>query len=376
MEFLVIGKTIRKIEARSAREALGLNPDAINAVPYKKTVKKITPLDLSIVATDLETMLTSGLSLSEALDGIISSKNDYTVMIFFEIKTDILSGLQFSTALAKRKETPPLFAESVRAGEDSGQLPQVLRTLAVYYRTIADVHSKIGLALIMPVATIIATAVVFIYMLNSLFPQLRSFAKDAGITKFTGVTNFFFMLSNNIILVAIVVAAFVILFIKYKDTIMRYLPFVGKAYILLDAHMDIFLIASVLNLVLTAGTKVQQAFNYIIPSIKSKNLKEALKQAQDRVKKGSSLAESFYSPSVPGAIRNVVEVGERSGKLPVMFEKLAVSMVSNIDNDVKVIENSMPIALTLILGVVVFALLGTFYYTYFAIIAQVMGGMK
>ena len=59
-----------------------------------------------------------------------------------------------------------------------------------------------------------------------------------------------------------------------------------------------------------------------------------------------------------------------------MFEKLAVSMVSNIDNDVKVIENSMPIALTLILGVVVFALLGTFYYTYFAIIAQVMGGMK
>jgi type IV pilus assembly protein PilC len=375
-EFLVIGKTIKKIEAGSAQDALRLNPDALSVVPYKKVNKKLTPLDLALVASDLEVMLTSGLSLTEALEGIISSKSGYIANIFYDVRNDILTGSTFSSALAKKPEIPKLFVDSVKAGEESGKLPQVLKTLAAYYRTTADVHSKIGLALIMPIATIIATAAVFLYMLHSLFPQLRSFANDAGVTHFSSITNFFFMLSDNIVVVAIVVVILLALFIKNKDNVMRKLPVIGKTYSLLDLHMDIFLLASVMNLTLTAGIRVPQALDYVIPGIKVPKLKKALEKAKEKINRATSITDAFFVPEIPGMLRNVVIVGERSGKLAEMFERLANSMVANIDYDTKMVENSMPIAMTLILGVVVFGLLGTFYFTYFSIIAKVMGGLK
>jgi type IV pilus assembly protein PilC len=375
-EFLVIGKTIKKIEAGSAQEALRLNPDALSVVPYKKVNKKLTPLDIALVASDLEVMLTSGLSLTEALEGIISSKSGYVANVFYEVRSDILTGSTFSSALAKRPEIPKLFADSVRAGEESGRLPQVLKTLASYYRTTADVHSKIGLALIMPIATIIATAAVFLFMLHSLFPQLRSFAKDAGVTISSPITNFFFKLSDNIIVVAIVVVILLALFIKNKDKVMRKLPIIGNTYSLLDLHMDMFLLASVMNLTLTAGIRIPQALDYIIPSIRVPKLKKALEKAKEKINRATSITDAFFVPEIPGMLRNVIIVGERSGKLAEMFESLANSMAANVDYDTKMVENSMPVAMTLILGIVVFSLLGTFYFTYFSIIAKIMGGLK
>jgi type II secretory pathway component PulF len=228
----------------------------------------------------------------------------------------------------------------------------------------------------MPIATIIATAVVFLYMLHSLFPQLRSFAQDAGVTISSPVTNFFFMLSDNIVVVAIIVVILLALFIKNKDNVMRKMPIIGKTYSLLDLHMDIFLLASVMNLTLTSGIRVPQALDYVIPGIKVPKLKKALEKAKEKINRATSITDAFFVPEIPGMLRNVVIVGERSGRLAEMFERLANSMVANIDYDTKMVENSMPIAMTLILGVVVFGLLGTFYFTYFSIIAKVMGGLK
>jgi type IV pilus assembly protein PilC len=374
-EYLIVGDEIQRMSYQSVAEAREAFPRALAIIPFGPPKKKMSVSDLTGIFSDMSTMLSTGMNLGDTLiSTVASSLTPPIANFYYQVYLGILSGKKFSEAM-DLPGMPKLVISVLQAGEESGKLSQVLQVLSSYYFTLSNVNSKIGMAMVMPQGTVIATGAVFLYMLKTLFPQLRGFANEAGATKITGPSAFFFMLSDHFLPVAIVTVILLSLFIKFKNEVILKMPIIGKVYARLNYHLDMFLFASVMNLALTAGIRVQQAVTFIAPSLRSPALKKVILAMDEALDKGSSLSESLATSAAPPMLRNVVNVGERTGNLSDTFSRLADRMRDEILVDVAVVENTMPIAMTLILGVVVFALIGSFYYAYFSIIGQAMSGI-
>ena len=223
----------------------------------------------------------------------------------------------------------------------------------------------------MPDATLVITAVVFIFMLHFLFPKLKEFARDMGVRHFGMFTSSFIWMYNNIIIVGIIVFVLLALYFRYKNAVLMVIPRVGKTYKSLLDHLDSYAVSSISGLVLSTGMEVTEALKYSLESIENKKVKKALKEAITEIERGSSISRAFAKKDIPSALRSVVVIGERSGNMAEMFNQLSDSLKESITNDIKEIENKMPIAMTLAIGPVVFAVLFSFYYPYLSIMTKI-----
>lgn len=370
-EFIVVTThNVSLVKAASAKEVLAAS-DVLRAIPYKKRVRRIHDIDLAHIASDLAIMLRSGIDLSTALNSIIESKEDDVAVAMFHVKHYVEKGMDVADAFAQVGAFPEQFVKAVKVGSERGKLQEVFQHLGTYYSAKGDVRNKIAIATVMPDATLVITAVVFIFMLHFLFPKLKEFARDMGVRHFGMFTSSFIWMYNNIIIVGIIVFVLLALYFRYKNAVLMVIPRVGKTYKSLLDHLDSYAVSSISGLVLSTGMEVTEALKYSLESIENKKVKKALKEAITEIERGSSISRAFAKKDIPSALRSVVVIGERSGNMAEMFNQLSDSLKESITNDIKEIENKMPIAMTLAIGPVVFAVLFSFYYPYLSIMTKI-----
>lgn len=378
-------------EASSKLSASGLMPtkivDAGGRAPAKAAAKKdkkkakkaggfgkvIKPEDLTTFTRQLSTLLDAGLPLLRSLEVMIrQEKNLRFQAVLEQIADQVKSGNSFSDGLAQHpKIFDRLFVNMVRAGEAGGVLDVVLSRLAGFMEKALKTKKKVKAAMVYPVVVVgVAVSIVALLMVvvvpkfQTIFDDMLKGAALPGPTQLVvGVSNF--MRDNVVLTVIIMVVGFFAVKFFLKTPIGSKLfnwlsintPKVGD----LVRKVNIARITRTFGTLLSSGVPILQSITITKDITGNKFYENALGRIHDSVRDGESLAAPMTRESVfPNMVTSMVDVGEETGELSEMLNRVADNYDEDVDNAVagitSIIEPVMIVFLAVVVGFIVIAL--------------------
>lgn len=378
-------------EASSKLSASGLMPtkivDAGSSAPTKaaaakgsKKAKKsggfgkvIKPEDLTTFTRQLATLLDAGLPLLRAIEVMIrQEKNARFQAVLEQIAEQVKSGNSFSDGLSQHpKIFDRLFVNMVRAGEAGGVLDVVLSRLAGFMEKALKTKKKVKAAMVYPIVVVgVAVSIVALLMVvvvpkfQTIFDDMLEGAALPGPTQLVvGISNF--MRENIILTVIIVVVGFIgakfFLRTPVGSKMFNWLsintPKVGD----LVRKVNIARITRTFGTLLSSGVPILQSITITKDITGNKFYESALTRIHDSVRDGESLAAPMArEPVFPNMVTSMVDVGEETGELAEMLNRVADNYDEDVDNAVagitSIIEPVMIVFLAVVVGFIVIAL--------------------
>ncbi|GHB90476.1 type II secretion system F family protein [Cerasicoccus arenae] len=333
--------------------------------------------NLTIFTRQMATLLQAGLPLLRSIEVMIrQEKNPAFKDVLVQIADNVRSGNNFSDGLAQHpKIFKPLFINMIKAGEAGGVLDVVLTRLAKFMEKDLKTRKKIQSAMIYPAVIISVAMIIVLGLLMFIVPKfqeifetmlkgqpmpaLTRFVIDAGnVVKPTGFID---------ALIKIVVAVglfFLARFListgpgqKAKDWLALNTPKVGE----LVSKAAISRFTRTFGTLLSSGVPILQALNITRDVIGNSRIASALDRVHDRVRDGESLATPLEQQKIfPTMVTSMIDVGEETGELAEMLNRIADNYDEDVDNAVNsitsIIEPIMIIFLAVIVGTIVIAL--------------------
>lgn len=378
-------------EASSKLSASGLMPtkivDAGGSAPTKAATKKgakkskkaggfgkvIKPEELTTFTRQLATLLDAGLPLLRALEVMIRQEKNLRFQgVLEQIADQVKSGNSFSDGLSQHpKIFDRLFVNMVRAGEAGGVLDTVLSRLAGFMEKALKTKKKVKAAMVYPIVVVgVAVAIVALLMVvvvpkfQTIFDDMLEGAALPGPTQLVvGVSNF--MRDNILVTLGIVVFVFIAFKFFMKTPIGSKMfnwlsintPKVGD----LVRKVNIARITRTFGTLLSSGVPILQSITITKDITGNKFYENALNRIHDSVRDGESLAKPMERESVfPNMVTSMVDVGEETGELAEMLNRVADNYDEDVDNAVagitSIIEPVMIVFLAVVVGFIVIAL--------------------
>ncbi len=368
----------KKEKAKGPGAAKGLN---INLGP---TVMK--GKDLTVFTRQLAILLDAGLPLIRSLKTLErQAKNPAVKTILGKVAYSVEGGSTFSEALAQHpKSFDKLYLNMIRAGEAAGKLELILTRLAGFREKAAKIAGKVKSAMVYPAIVLsIAIGITIFLMIfivpkfEVMFTEMLDGAQLPAITQFVmGISRW---LQNNII-IAIIIVVVLIIAMKfvlktekgrfYFDKGIYNAPVIG----LLISRNAISKFSRTLGTLMGSGVPVLNALQIVRDTAGNELVSRAVQQVHDAVKEGEPMAPPLLATKIfPDMVISMIEVGEETGKLPDMLEKIADTYDEEVDNAVSaltsMIEPLMIVFLAVIVGGIVIAL-----FSPLITIIQTLGG--
>ena len=334
--------------------------------------KKVKARDLTVFSRQLATMVSSGLSLLRALyileDQTEDKKLKSTVIA---VRQDVEAGLSLSQAMEKHdKVFNKLFVSMVRAGEAGGALEDTLERAAVQMEKDDNLKRTIKSAMVYPALIGCFAIVVLVGMILFLIPIFKNMYKDLG-GKLPPLTQFMIDLSDNmkaywyVFMVGPIIG--VIAFKKWKrsdrgerqwDAFKLRIPMqIGD----IVQKVVVARFARTLGTLTASGVPILQALEITAETAGNRLVADPMVDVLEKVRQGSALAPPIAKiPVFPGMMTQMVAVGEETGAMDRMLNKLADFYEDEVAAKVKaltsILEPIMMIFVGAIVGVVVLAM--------------------
>lgn len=307
------------------------------------------------------TMISSGLPISRALEVLAEqATNKNMKKVLLDCLRDVEGGASLSAALGRY---PNVFSETyqalVKAGESSGKMDEILRKLAENMEAQREVSAKFKGAMIYPVIVFFAMIGVFLLMMIFVVPKLASMYESLNV-ELPFITRMMigastFMRKNIILLVIAAIGVF--LGIKHflttelgsdiKSWLSFHLPVFGK----INKQRDLASFSRTLGLLISSAIPIVDALKIVSAVVGNKVMKEACMGAAKAVEKGNSLSDFFKHEKVfPPLISQMASVGEETGQLDSVLEKVAVYYDGEIDHLVKGLSAALEPLILILLG--------------------------
>lgn len=353
-----------------ARELRAEGLNLISAKPVRSWLdisflNRLGIKDRIVFAGNLSSMLKAGLPLSRAL-GVISRQAGSPAMkqIALKLEKRVNAGESFSKSLDSLGGVfPPVFVAMVAASEESGRLPEALKTINRQLKKTYDLRRKIRSALVYPAIIIIAIVVIAVLMLVFLVPVLSETFAELGAELPLSTRTVIYIsqfLENNGLLLAVVLLLLIIaffVFIKIEkgkrifDKAVLYIPFFGG--LLRKANVAIF--AGTLSSLLSAGVGLTESLRITSKVVGNSQFGDLLLGASGRVQKGTLLSDIFNERNdlVFPLTSELTAVGEESGELPAMLLETSIFYEEDIDEVTKNISTILEPALIVVVGLAV-----------------------
>ena len=368
----------KKEKAKGPTAAKGLN---LNLGPVVMKGK-----DLTVFTRQLAILLDAGLPLIRSLKTLErQAKNPSVKTILGKVAYSVEGGSTFSEALAQHpKSFDKLYLNMIRAGEAAGKLELILTRLAGFREKAAKIAGKVKSAMVYPaiVLTIAIGITIFLMIFivpkfEVMFSEMLDGAQLPAITRFVmGVSRW---MQDNIIAAIVIVIVLVIatkLTLKtekgrfYFDKGIYNAPVIG----LLISRNAISKFSRTLGTLMGSGVPVLNALQIVRDTAGNELVSKAVQQVHDAVKEGEPMAPPLSATKIfPDMVISMIEVGEETGKLPDMLEKIADTYDEEVDNAVSaltsMIEPLMIVFLAVIVGGIVIAL-----FSPLITIIQTLGG--
>jgi type IV pilus assembly protein PilC len=328
---------------------------------------------LTLFTRQLAILLDAGLPLIRSLRTLEKQSRDPIVkMIIGETADTVESGATFSEALAKNpKSFDKLFLNMIRAGEAAGAMETILNRLAAFMESSAKIAGKVKAALIYPIVVLVValsvTSALMILIVPNFTKIFKDLLKDEPLPVITQwVINVSNVMKNQFVTVFFVIIALIIVLKligktktgKYVFDWMKYnMPIFGP----IIAKTAISRFARTLGTLMSSGVGVLGALNIVRETAGNEVVANAVTKVHDAVKEGEGIAVPLGATKVfPEMVISMIEVGEETGKLPDLLEKVADTYEEEVDNAVgaltSLIEPLMIVGLAIIVGTIVIAL--------------------
>jgi type II secretory pathway component PulF len=322
---------------------------------------KVSRSDLAVFTRRLADLSGAGLPLDRVLQVVAEQSESKTLTeISLQALEDVRGGLPVSEALAKHpKIFSDVFTQTLRAGEASGQFPEVASRLADFQEKEVARRSQIGSALVYPAVLTFTAVSVVIFLITFVVPRLAPVFEDLGtdlpVTTqiLLGTTGF--ITSNGLIIVGTLVG----LFVLYRgwsatpagalarDRAFLRLPLVGP--VALKSTVSRF--ARVLGTLVFGGVPILEAIRLSGLASGNAAFAEAARRVEDDVREGRSIAESMRDAgSFPPVLTHMVAIGEETGELPKMLGRVSDSLDFEVDTSLRRLTSLVEPVIVLTMG--------------------------
>jgi type IV pilus assembly protein PilC len=352
------GHTVSKIESSSKLNLKKfLNIEKIN---YH--LSRVKSDELIMVTRNLGSMLIAGLTVSRAFSVIErQTKNPRLKGVTKRLIERINQGDQFHVGLQEFPEVfSDLYVAMVRAGEESGNLAQSLQTLSVQMERSNNLIKKIKGAMIYPSIVITVMVIIAILMMIYVMPQITGVFK--GMDKELPATTQFlidasdFFVNYTVYAIGGIIAfvASVIYFLRTKwgrigtSWIIPRLPVIGTMAKETNAARTARTLSSLLN----SGVDVIQSIEITEEVVQNVFYKKILRDARNRVEKGTALSEVFIERSdmYPILVGEMILVGEETGQIAGMLGELANFYETEVERKTKDLSTIIEPLLMVVIG--------------------------
>ncbi len=364
-------------------------PIAVNAKPKELKFKfgqpKITDKDVVILTRQLATMIDAGLPLVQCLDILGSqTENKALASVVGQVRTDVESGATFADALKKHpKVFDNLYVNMVAAGEAGGILDTILQRLAAYMEKFAKIKKQIKSAMIYPSVILFVAVAVVSLLLIVVVPMLGAMFKEAG-QALPLPTRIVLAISDFLkgwggLITIIVIVGFIVGIKQFRktekglrmtDAIALKLPVAGS----LIQRVSVAKFTRTLGTLMTSGVPILEGLLIVSRTAGNKVVEEAIVTTRASVSEGKTLAEPLGRSKVfPAMVVQMIAVGEATGALDNMLNKIADFYDDEVDSAVAALTSLLEPMLMIFLGVTVGFVIVAMYMPIFQM-GSVAGG--
>jgi len=325
------------LSIKQAPEALAIKMPGSSGVKNK---------DLIIFSRQLSTMIDSGLPIVQALDLLSSQEqNIHFKKIQLGIKAEVESGSTFADALKKYPQVfDNLYVSLVQAGELGGVLDTILQRLCIQIEKNAAITKKIKKALSYPLGTLALSVIIMIFMMWKIIPTFQEMFEQMG-NQLPALTQFLVDASawvgeNILIILAVVIGVPVAIMcgLKYSfafhrswDAMLLNLPGIGP--VLQKTAVSRF--TRTLATMLSSGVSLMDGLTIVSSATGNIRISEGIDYAKARLSEGSTLADPLMVTGIfPNMVVAMIRVGEETGALDTMLQKIADFYDEEVDDAV------------------------------------------
>jgi len=343
---------------------------ALNQVKFGGGSVKIK--DVSIFARQFSTMINAGLSLTKCLN-ILGGQTESAALkeVILQVGRDVEAGQSLSESMSKHpKAFPPIFVNMVRAGETGGVLDEVLSRVADHFEQELQLKGKIKSAMTYPVAMGALVMIVLVAMLIFVVPTFEKMFADMGgelpaLTQLLVDASDFVSGVGGIITLVVLIAAYMA-FKWWTGTKSGELIWDGA-----KLNMPVFgsmvrkialaKFTRTFGTLVSAGVPILSALDIVADTAGNEVVAQAVKKTRSAIKEGETIAKPLSESKVfPSMLVQMIAVGEETGALDAMLNKIAdfydEEVSTAVDGLTSLIEPLMMASLGVIVGGMVIAL--------------------
>jgi type IV pilus assembly protein PilC len=339
--------------------------------------KKIKPMDIALFTRQMATMMKAGVPLVQAFEIVADGlENPSMKELVLKLKVDVEGGNNFAGALSKHPDQfDDLYCSLIDAGEQSGALETMLDRVAIYKEKSEALKMKIKKAMKYPMVVVGAAVIVTAILLLKVVPVFEELFAGFG-AELPAFTQFVIGLSKglqaNFLFILVGIIVFAIGFTQLKkrstafanslDRLILKMPIVGD----LAFKSTIARYARTLSTTFSAGVPLIEALDACAGATGNVVYRNAVFQVKEDVATGQQLQFAMRSTGVfPAMALQMTAIGEESGALDAMLEKVALYYEDEVDNAVDGLTSMMEPLIMAVLGVVIGGLIIAMYMPIF-----------
>lgn len=367
--------------ARLQLRKMGLQPDRVQEKreesAKKLAVRKKIPKKLIVVFTrQFATMINAGLPLVQCLNILaLQQENAAFANVITRVKGDVESGQALNEALKKHpKVFDDLYTNLVQAGETGGILDLILNRLSSYIEKSEKLKKKVKGAMVYPGVVsgiaVFVTAVILIFVIP-VFEKMFSEVGQSLPAPTQFVINLSRFVTNNIIYIIIAMAALIYLLRRvYRtekgkylmDDLFLKLPIFG----MLLRKVAVAKFTRTFGTMVSSGVPILEAMDIVAKSAGNKVVEKAIYKARASIAQGRTISEPLAESKVfPPMVTQMIGVGEASGELDTMLNKIADFYDDDVDAAVNNLTSMMEPVMMVVLGGIVGGLVISMYLPIF-----------
>ncbi len=344
---------------------------------------KVTKKDLVIFTRQFSTMIDAGLPLVQGITILSEQMENKTFKkILTEVVKDVEGGASLAESLGKHPDVfDDLFVNLVAAGEVGGILDTILQRLAAYIEKLEKLKGQIKSAMTYPIVVVAIAIIVISVILIFVIPVFEAMFADFGSalpvpTQVVVDLSRFFKGNFHYVLGALFV--FFFLFKKYKktesgkkniDTLSLKLPIFGP----LLKKVAIARFSRTLGTMISSGVPILDGLEIVAKTSGNVVLEEIIYEVRSSIAEGQTIAEPLSENDIfPSMVVQMISVGETTGALDTMLEKIADFYDDEVDAAVDALTSMLEPILMVFLGGSIGGLVIAMYLPIFKM-AAVMG---
>ena len=356
--------------------------DLFENIPFLQ--QKVKEHDVVVFARQFATMINAGLPIIQCLELLgEEEKNRTFAKIIKTIKEDIEGGSSLTDALNKYPDVfDELFVNLITAGEAGGILDVILNRLSAYMEKAIALKRKVKGAMTYPATVLIVAIAVVILLLYKVVPVFEEMFSSMG-SALPGPTQFLVdasrFVQNNILYILGAVVILVFAFRRYYktqwgrvqvDRLVLKLPVFG----ILLKKVAVAKFSRTLSTMMSSGVPILDGLEIVSKTAGNKIIENALMNTRRSISEGRTIAAPLSEANVfPSMVVSMIAVGENTGALDAMLEKIADFYDSEVDAAVSALTSLLEPIMMVFLGGIVGGMIVALYLPIFSMAGAVAG---